>query len=87
MWEILGVVTDAKGGGTAADEGLGCIQGQDLPFEKLLHLQSTPPPPRNAVSQGSGCGVAAHRAHCSHLWKAEADGPESLSSSPTLPTC
>lgn len=52
MWEILGVVTDAKGGGTAADEGLGCIQGQDLPFEKLLHLQSTPPPPQECSVPG-----------------------------------
>lgn len=38
--------THAKGGGTAADEVLGCSQGRDLPFEKLLHLhlQSTPIP-------------------------------------------
>lgn len=38
------MVTDAKGGGTAADEGLGRSQGQDLSFEKPLPLQSTPTP-------------------------------------------
>lgn len=41
------------GGGTAPDEVLGCSQGQDLQFEKLLHLQSAPTTsPRNAVSLG-----------------------------------
>ena len=46
-------MADPRGGGTAADEVLGCSQDQDLQFEKLLHLQSTPTTsPRNAVSQG-----------------------------------
>lgn len=36
-----------------ADKVLGCSQGQDLQFEKLLHLQSaSTTSPRNAASQG-----------------------------------
>lgn len=41
-------MADPRGGGTAADEMLGCSQ-----FEKPLHLQSaSTTSPRNVVSQG-----------------------------------